>query len=201
MAGQPLQEFPVSASSTLLITCPDRSAYRALKKLEFRSIVSLSGGGFYNHTLADLDPRFLRDVSALGPTSGTGPARIHSAGHSTGARIFRGVHQAYCRLNLTFSGPTAAHSFVQWATNGYTFRVAKTQPRIILRLEVTPDAIKSLQEMCERNGMKQVTAVGKIFACVFSQDREVQSNIVGHRFTQMTDQELTMAVLRRIARA
>jgi hypothetical protein len=86
-AGQPLQKSAMSASPALLIACPNRSAYRALKKLEFRSIMPPSNGGFYNHILADLDPRFLRDVSAFGAASCTRPARIHSANHSTGERI------------------------------------------------------------------------------------------------------------------
>ena len=57
---------------------------------------------------------------------------------------------------------------------------ANPQARIVVRLEITPDAKEAIEEATERTGMTQVSLTSRVLQWFSRQSPTIQAAILGH---------------------
>ena len=73
-------------------------------------------------------------------------------------------------------------------------------PRIILRIELTPGAKKRLNDFCEQAGMTQVATLSRLVEWFASQPAAVQRLVVGHIPKEM-QQDVAKLMLKNLIKA
>jgi hypothetical protein len=73
----------------------------------------------------------------------------------------------------------------------------KEQPRIIVRLELTPSAKEHLHTISRRNGMAQVTVTSRLVEWFATQSELVQAAILGH-YPHAIQAEIAELILKRM---
>ncbi len=73
-------------------------------------------------------------------------------------------------------------------------------PRIILRIELTPAAKNRLSDFCETAGMTQVATLSRVVEWFANQPPAVQRLIVGHIPKEM-QQDVARLMLKNLAKA
>jgi len=73
------------------------------------------------------------------------------------------------------------------------------QPRIIVRLELTPSAKDALQVISRRNGMTQVAVTSRLVEWFATQPDLVQAAILGH-YPHAIQAEIAQLILKRLSK-
>jgi len=73
------------------------------------------------------------------------------------------------------------------------------EPRIILRIELTPGAKAKLNDFCERAGMTQVATLSRLVEWFSNQPGMVQRLVVGHIPKEM-QQDVAKLMLKNMAK-
>src|SRR2546423_7577620 len=86
---------------------------------------------------------------------------------------------------------------------GYTLTPARdedqlNQPRIIVRIELTPSAKEHLTSIAKRNGMTQVAVTSRLLEWFATQSELVQAAILGH-YPHAIQAEIAELILKRMA--
>jgi hypothetical protein len=79
--------------------------------------------------------------------------------------------------------------------------MAKEQGRVIMRIELSPDAAKSYNTSAEERGMTHIATTSRIVEWFIAQDEEVQAAILGNHPTRPSRDELTQLILEYIKTA
>ena len=70
--------------------------------------------------------------------------------------------------------------------------------RVIMRIELTPDAKKGLTDLCDRLGMTQIAATSRIIEWFTTQPDVVQAAVLG-LYPQDIRSEIAEIILKRLA--
>jgi ubiquinone biosynthesis protein COQ9 len=72
--------------------------------------------------------------------------------------------------------------------------------RVIIRLELTPQAKKALEDVCNNNGMTQVSVSSRLVEWFAQQQNMLQAAILGH-YPKDIERDIAELILKRMATA
>jgi len=76
----------------------------------------------------------------------------------------------------------------------------ESQPRIIVRIELTPSAKEHLTRIAKRNGMTQVAVTSRLLEWFATQSELVQAAILGH-YPQAIQAEIADLILKHMSKS
>ena len=71
-------------------------------------------------------------------------------------------------------------------------------PRIIVRIELTPDAKQRLNELCDKAGMTQVALLSRLVEWFATQSDMVKAAVLGH-YPSEIEADIAKLILKRMA--
>ena len=70
--------------------------------------------------------------------------------------------------------------------------------RIIVRIELTPNAKQRVNEMCEKSGMTQVAMLSRLVEWFANQSEMIQAAVLGHYPSELAG-DISKLILKRMA--